>query len=411
MKILFTFLFLLLSVIGYTQTTQSLYFYAIENLDTGEVVRRGTTGRDGIPSGSLILAPNTNYREWLFEAGAGLVGFTQFTTPAAGRPFTIPPINLELSQSPDSDGDGLDDDAEFIIGTLPTVADTDEDGINDGAEIAQGLDPNDDNLVRTGIIGTADTRGVAVDVCAFNDIVIIADSDTGISVFNVFNAMNPIIIAQVDTPGQATAVSCSGNLIAVADGNAGMAIIDMSDPPAAEIIWQISTNQVGGTIQAVATAGDLAFVGTVNGIVAIVDMRRGIVLTSIMVGGRVEDLATAGQHLYAYANGQLMVINYLTGPLEVIGSIPSPGTINSGHGRGGIFVGGGVAYLVHRGGYNTFDVNDPTSPQLTAPSTSTAIGWKNFVVNGSGRGIAALGPTFSLSPTQDHVSIFDTKKK
>lgn len=201
---------------------QDLFFYVIENLDTGQVVRRGTTGARGIPRGGVILAPRTNYRQWLYEAGTGRVGFVEFRTPTAGRRLTVPPIPLGLPATPDGDGDQLSDDAEFVIGTFADQPDSDGDGILDGAEIDQGLDPLEGTPSRTGIIATADTPGTAVDIDAFNDVVVVADSNSGVLVFNVFNRMNPVAIDGVDTPGTAQRVAFSGDFIAVADGSSGL---------------------------------------------------------------------------------------------------------------------------------------------------------------------------------------------
>lgn len=41
----------------------------------------------------------------------------------------------------DTDGDGLTNDAECMLGTDPTVADSDGDGVSDGEEVARGTDP------------------------------------------------------------------------------------------------------------------------------------------------------------------------------------------------------------------------------------------------------------------------------
>lgn len=95
----------------------SRFYYAIENLDSGSVVRRGLTSSNGIPGNGLILSPNTRFREWLFQAESGFIGFSDFRTPASGSRFTIPPITLHPPLSPDTDGDGLSDDAEFIVGS------------------------------------------------------------------------------------------------------------------------------------------------------------------------------------------------------------------------------------------------------------------------------------------------------
>jgi hypothetical protein len=57
------------------------------------------------------------------------------------------------SDAVDSDGDGLTDDEEAALGTLPNVTDTDNDGYSDGDEIAIGTDPLDPESLLT-IIAT-----------------------------------------------------------------------------------------------------------------------------------------------------------------------------------------------------------------------------------------------------------------
>src|SRR6266478_2596998 len=74
-----------LRLLAQAQVTPSLYYYAVENLDVGGLVVRGTTTAAGIPQNGLILAPSTDYREWLFETSTGLIGYTDFTTPQAGQ--------------------------------------------------------------------------------------------------------------------------------------------------------------------------------------------------------------------------------------------------------------------------------------------------------------------------------------
>ncbi|NKB25505.1 MAG: hypothetical protein GKR87_14235 [Kiritimatiellae bacterium] len=219
------FLLLLLSFSSFAQTP---YHYAVEEVGLGQVISRGTT-EEKVPAGTLILAPNILFRYWLYEVAAEKIGYVDFTTPGDGRQFTIPAVNLGISKASDYDNDGLDDDAEFVIGTDPNNSDTDGDQIFDGAEVAQGLDPSDGNPTQLGLISSVDTLGMAMDIQAFNDIAIIAD-DGGVSVFNVFNRMAPIIISQVSTPGQATAISHTKNYIAVADGNAGLEHLTIEMP-------------------------------------------------------------------------------------------------------------------------------------------------------------------------------------
>ncbi|MGE4182392.1 MAG: hypothetical protein AB7J34_21405, partial [Limisphaerales bacterium] len=237
---------------------QGLHYFLIENLTLGLVAQRGTAGAGGFAFDRLVLPPNTRFRLWILQASTLDAGFAEFTTPATGRAFEFPPVPLGQAISSDDDGDDLRAEGEFIMGTDPSNPDSDGDGILDGAEVRQGLDPLSGRAARTGIIRTADTPGTAVDICAVNDLAIVADGPAGVSVFNIFNAMNPVIVAQVDTPGFARAVSCDGDLIAVADGPAGLALIDIGDPPAAGIVRQMN---LGSDARAVTVSADLAFVG------------------------------------------------------------------------------------------------------------------------------------------------------
>jgi hypothetical protein len=366
----------------------SRYYYAIENLDTGAVVRRGTATSAGIPPFSLILAPETNYREWLYAVESGLIGTVDFRSPTAGQNLQIPPVPLGLPGLPDSDNDGLSDDAEFAIGTNPNNPDTDGDGIKDGPAVKLGIDAG---ASRTGIVGSTDTPGTAVDVCAVNNIVVVADSANGVAIFNVFNRMPPLIIAQVDTPGDARAVASAGNYVVVADGAAGVTILDISNPPDVPILFQGGIN---GTAQAVAVSGDLAFIGTVEGDLIMMELSSLTPLQSLNLGGRVEDLAIEGDTLYAYANDRLQIIPIGQGALAVGGSIssPAPNGVNTANGRGRIFVGGGNAYLVHTRGYNVFSVTNSAAPVLLLQNTTAQFGWKQVALNGSGLLLATVSP-------------------
>ncbi len=267
-------------------------------------------------------------------------------------------ITLVLDESsPDFDNDGLPDRAEFVLGTAIWNTDSDGDGLSDGAEVEAGTNPLDGLPAATGILASADTAGTAVDVCAINDIAIVADSDRGITVFDVTAGQAPVAVAQVDTPGTATAVACSGDLIAVADTSAGLLVIDATDPPAAGIVRQVFPIDLGGgAAQAVASAADLVLVGMDSGWLNIIDLNTGVVLDQEQVGSVVRDLDIQGEVLYAYVDNQLKTYRFLRGPIEAIGSIASPGDPFD---RGHLFAGGDYAYLVKSNGFNTFDVTDP----------------------------------------------------
>ena len=121
---LFFALFAFLCGNALAQTTQSRYYFAVENLATGAVIQRGTTTAAGIPQGGMILAPDTSFRFWLLEAEIGVLGYRGLGTGFAGSAFRVRKVPITLPLLNDSDSDGLTDDAEFIVGTARTEANT-----------------------------------------------------------------------------------------------------------------------------------------------------------------------------------------------------------------------------------------------------------------------------------------------
>ncbi len=276
------------------QPTEAQHF-VIENLVANEVIQRGSFQIGGVSDDLQVIASNTAHRFTVLDRATLATGFTDFQSPSSGSLFQIPGIFLQFSDAGDPDGDGLADDAEFVMGTNPNDADSDRDGIQDGIEVIQGTNPLDGIPIRTGIIATADTPGSALHVCAASDFIAVADADAGVSVFNIFNGMNPTIIAQIDTPGIAQVVACTDTRIAVADGEAGLAVIDMSDPPAARIVHQID---LGGVVQAVAVAGDVAYAGLDTGDIAGIELTSGTEAGRQAFSSEIHELAVEGNFLY-----------------------------------------------------------------------------------------------------------------
>lgn len=381
---------------------QGLRYWAVQNLDNNQVILRGRTDGDGNTFDNLILAPSTRYRAWVLTAQNLWVGHADFTTSSSGTRFTIPTIGPSPDTSPDSDGDGLNDTGEMIVGTDPHNPDTNGDGIKDGPEVQQGLDPLGGLNARTGIIATAKTPGPALDVCAVNDMAVVAEGAQGISVFNVFNGMDPTIIAQVTTPAPALRVACSDRFVPVAVGAAGLSIIDIGDPPAARITSQIPLD---GSAQAVTAGGGVAYVGTDSGEVSMVDLATGIILDQTSVPGSVQDLALNGDFLYALTTDTLFAISLADGQLTVAGTAKSPASFGTNH---RLSVGGGTAYAVQGGGVNTFSLANPASPTPIAVGTASgANGWVQIARNGSGLGVAVLTATGNPAARHD-ISLYDT---
>ncbi|HEV2851265.1 MAG TPA: SdrD B-like domain-containing protein [Thermoanaerobaculia bacterium] len=372
---------------------------------SGQLVLRGSTG----PSGQYVLfIPRDGVLQY--------VSFYDSRTKSYGvlTPHVRPNVQYDLphlSLGPidtsftDFDHDGLPDLVEFVYGTDPADQDSDGDGVFDGPEVDQGTNPLDGRPTQTGIIATADTPGTAVDVCAINDVAVVADTSAGVSVFNVFNGMEPTIVAQVDTPGAAQAVACAGSLVALADGAAGLAVIDVSDPPAAKILYQVPLD---GSATAVAVAGNVAYVGLATGQIAVVDLLSGALLDQVFIGNAIQDVVINGDTLYVLTVGSLYALPLFDGDLRISGSASSPGSIGAGGRRFRLFAGGGIAYSVHTSGYNTFSLADPARPTLIAAGSTSQAGWKQIVANGSGLGVAAVGNNSTPDGPHD-VSLYDVR--
>ena len=366
------------------------FHYAVEDKATGDIVRRGVQLETGIRSGEVILAPESAFRVWVYDSETKLLGFREFVTGGAGQVFSVDSVPLRHSASIDSDGDGLSNEAEMILGSDPNNPDTDGDGVSDGAALELGLDPVVGAI--TGVVGGVGAGGTALDVTARNDLAVVANGTDGIAIFNVFNGMTPIIMANVDTPGTAQSAALSGNFVAVADGTPGLAIIDVNDPAAASIIHQLP---FGSPVVAVAASNGIAYGALASGEVVAVVMETGIVLQRTFVGLGLQDLALAGDHLYALSASALFSLP-LTGNFFSPGgssAAPATGTLS----RRRLHAGSPLAYASHDGGYNVFSLATPNAPTLLNNVVPGTVDWKQIRANGSGLGVASyITPGFNV---------------
>jgi hypothetical protein len=370
-------------------------------------------------SGKLneILPPNVAYRVVLYSPSTNASTSLLAATGESGGTFGFgeagAPISLNEFGGLDNDADGLPNVGEITIGTNPDRADSDGDGVSDSAEITQGTDPLNGLLLRAGIIASVDTPGTAVDICATNDLIAVANSEAGVSVLDALTGRNPTIITQIDTSGNTQRVACASTssanskqtLVAVADGLAGLEIVDITDPPAARIMYQLNSIVLGGAAQAVTEAGGIAYVGLSSGLIVSVDIASGTVLEQVNLIDPIQDLAIEGDTLYALTGRKLYSLPLYQGDLAIAGSVDSPPAFGLNQ---RLFVGGGIAYTVHGSGYNTFNLTNPTQPVLIATGSTGQFSWKQIVANGSGLGVAAVGANPRNDGTHD-ISLYDVR--
>ena len=366
------------------------------------------TIRGSIPaSGQIrrILPPLTAYNLKLYHPGSKSYASQSGLSAENGQPTVFPSLLLEgpTGTEVDTDGDGISDLAEEVIGTNPNNADTDGDGISDGAEISQGTDPLDGLIAQTGVIASVPTTSPAIDVCAVNNMVVTANGSNGISVFNVLKGLSPTRIADVPMGGTAVAVASNGTYVAVANYTNGLAIVDLSDPTAISVSHQIP---LGSAVQAVAVNGPVAYAGTATGIVVAVDLASGVELARTTLPGNlvVQDLAVWRDNVYALQVGKLTSLD--PDVLTPGGSLTLSGGIGAGGARLRLFAGDGTLYAVNTNGFNIINtLTNPNVPTLVQSYTDNQFGWRHLIANGSGLGLAAASP-ISTSDGAHNVELY-----
>lgn len=391
-----------------------LHYYAITNLDDpSSTVLRGQAGSAGYAHDSIFLAPTTRYREWILQMQTLRVAVADFTTPISGQGFSLPEFKLQPTTSPDSDGDGLSDLAEFILGTNPSNSDTDGDGVRDGAEIQQGLDPLSGRAAATGVIASLPLPGEAKEVVLEGSILdsaqqtaYLARGSRGLGIVNASQFQKPILLGQLDLPGDATDVAVDSNLriAAVAANAGGLHLVNVADPMQPALLQTINFNarqvEVIGGVAYVAAGGDLwSF-----------DLASRTLLQQLPLGGApLTGLAGEGLFLYTMDSGRVLrAIDLHDGAMTLRGSLTMPA------GGGKIFVGNGIAYVAagdgQNGGFSTVDVSNSDNLQLISGVDAPNVQGQAVVANGSGVAIAVgnvRGPQGQANTALDVLDVSD----
>ena len=378
------------------------HYYAVENLDTGTVDRRGFTGDFGVAFSTLILGVFTDYRVWILNASTLEIGRTEFKTGRPGTSISLPPFELRRHNTFDEDQDGLPDLGEFIVGSDMFNPDSDGDGLFDGAEVLAGGNPLDGTPVLLGLLASVATPSAAVDLTVAGDLLVIGH-EQGIIATTVFSGMTPAIVASVAATGTVSRVAADGRRVALATGTEGLQIVDLTIPSSAAVVQTILPDEFPidpilgfGDPTCVAAAAGVAYVGLTNGIVAAVDLFSGAVFGQIDLGEPIADLAIESEILCAVSGDTLTTISLDPHNLQILGA--SSATTVGGYSR--VTAGGGFAYAVHERGVNPYNLSNPAAPFAILATNSPDTVWNDLEVNGSGAGIAAAGPMPGLEGLQ-----------
>tara|TARA_B100000965_G_C19473378_1_gene705118 strand:+ start:214 stop:825 length:612 start_codon:yes stop_codon:yes gene_type:complete len=178
------------------------YLWALENVDTKRIERRGGSNEAGFTRG-LLLTPGTRYRLHYLrrnDLAVGTVAFRASVRPTSQT--TIPTVPMQRQPRADRDGDGLSDLAEAIAGSRPDLKDTDGDGFDNRAEVLAGTSPSDGLLVQTGIVAAtqiapSQVAGLSLE----DDLALVASRDSKmLQVFNTFLRLPPREVGRISLP-------------------------------------------------------------------------------------------------------------------------------------------------------------------------------------------------------------------
>ncbi len=390
---------------GLRQT--GLHYYLIVDRDTGRVLRRGRTGRNGIAHPRpLVLPANRNLRETILQADTFWMASKDFRTGENGSRLELGTFRLQPPPPTDTDGDGLPDAAELVVGGNPDQADTDRDGVRDAEEVRAGTPVQGATAEPLGLVHMADTPGYAWDVALAGQLAAVADGTGGVSIFNIVNPESPALVGQRTLPGEATTLAASGNRLLVGLGSSGAAVLDLESLPN---LSAPGLQTFDAPVTAVAAVGQMGFVGLASGRIVTIDLGSGAEFARTFTAGPVEDLAVTGGRLFALTlNGgqpQVTAFQIQAGQLNALASGSYEGARGAGGRRLRLGTLGNRLYAVHTAGVAVFEIL-PFELRLVANHRDGQFGWRQLAPDARGGALAASDPASTADGAHD-VQQFD----
>ncbi len=278
-------------------------WFRIGSLQTG-FEQRGRLNAQGQIE-NLILAPDEYYLVSYYDPELSRAGAAIFRSANNGVETFIPSAILHaglIAVAGDSDGDGLSDMEEHIVGTSADLADTDGDGISDRLELVANSNPLDGQPAAVGAVATVPTLGRARAISVDGDLALVRSGSTeGVSWFDVRQPDHPLRIGNQAFPTAQrplVALTHRWGVFASAGGRI-FTILDLSSPAGQIGLREVRVKIIPVTL---AASGDYAWVG--SGSLFLVDLKTGAVVSSRSYsGGAIDHVVVAEGFVYLICNG------------------------------------------------------------------------------------------------------------
>lgn len=355
------------------------------NVGSGVMFRARSDGAGGF---KVFLPANQPYELTAFDPVSGLVWSGLGTTAAAAQRTDLGVPTFAVSTAPDSDGDGLPDDAETAIGTSPSLRDTDHDGIDDFAEIVRGLDALDGRTFPTGVIAQLDTLGNTTAVSIANNLAYVGTTD-GLTIVDATQLIQPIILGRAAIVGGVATLSVDPtvNIAAVVTTGNELRFVNVADPMRPAVLRSIPAARFS---VAEAFNGVVYAANSLAAELRTYDLQTGDLLQTLPLPSGISLLTRSGTFLYGRTSSGLLVIDITNeGSATVVGELG----INALGGATDLFAANGIVYQglgspgsFFEDGLTTVDVSDPAHPVLISKPDS-AFNAFHVALNGSGLGL------------------------
>lgn len=380
--------------------------YELTNLDTGFTLRGATAPDGSVPA--VVLTPRNDYRLVRYFPGVHRMNFALFRSADSGA-FTEFPLGFTRpAVGVDTDGDGLPDRTETVLGTRPDLEDSDGDGVSDRSELLQGTSPLDNTPLAAGVLASSDSPGVATALVATQDRAYVGDSTSGIAVFRVSGGLAPVLEREFRPASGGTPLTLgtgAGRLAVSVRNPAALEVYDLGSPDEPHLQFSVALT---GAANAVAIGGGVVYVGLAKRI-EIRDLDTGDLINTItpaLVGSEaLQQLEVYAGHLYALTSTALRIFRINHETLDPLGTLPISGAVSPLETGRLLALGEGRAYAGYFTGYTIVDTTDPSAPVARGvpPTTQAAV---HSLAAASGVRLAAV--TSSAGTSTLAFSLYDT---